>query len=305
MEIHMEIKGIKTEIIDTCILCRDSEIVDDPAFAHLLALPSPFAVKSCVQCQLRWLSPRPTRDSYIELYTNEKYFGGGDAPECYEELAKERTTYFKRRIEQIEQVLSNRELSILDVGAATGEFVREALNRGHSAEGIEISGVARKTAKEHYGIDLLNVGLDEIQYVDKYDVIHMNHVFEHLPYPDKSLIDCWRLLRPNGCLVLEVPQQFYNDLDRLKRVLLIGKQAQFTSYSLHHTYFFSPRSLSNLLRVSGFSVEKLRTANPDRTPFGPPRLKNLLLRGFLSLSDKIHRGGNIIETYARKTARVC
>jgi 2-polyprenyl-3-methyl-5-hydroxy-6-metoxy-1,4-benzoquinol methylase len=51
-------------------------------------------------------------------------------------------------------------LTILDVGAATGEFTHVARTRGHDAYGIEISKGARDAAHEHYKLDLSGTPLE-------------------------------------------------------------------------------------------------------------------------------------------------
>ena len=86
--------------------------------------------------------------------------------------------------------------------------------------------------------------------------------------------------------------------DRLKRVLGISKQPQFTAYSLHHTYFFVPQTITKLLEKKNFRVQRLATSNPARTPVRPFNIVNVLLTTLLFLSDITHRGGNIIELVA-------
>lgn len=289
-----------TEIVSTCPICGHSDNERDRDFEALLGLVDPFGVRRCT-CELRWLSPRPTARGYERLYEYERYFDGPDSVECYPEIARQRRSYFRHRIKCIERTLTpeSASLRILDVGAATGEFVHEAMSRGHQATGLELSAGARAKAKEIYGIDLLGEDLTDFVATHSYDAIHMNHVFEHLPDPAGALGACHGLLREGGILVLEVPQQLHNDLDRLKRIVGLRHRSEFTVYSLHHTYFYDPKSLSRLLEASSFRILSLRTANPARTPLWPPSIKNLFLRCYLWSADKIHKGGNIIEVYCR------
>jgi hypothetical protein len=110
---------------------------------------------------------------------------------------------------------------------------------------------------------------------------------------------CADRLAPGGLLILEVPQQFDNDLDRLRRWLRAGgKRPHFDAYSLHHTYFFNPDTMATLLRKAGFQIKSLSTFNQNKTPLWPPTLKNWILRPMLYAADALHRGGNIIEVYA-------
>lgn len=237
------------------------------------------------------------------MYSSESYFGGeGASPIRYDELARMNRSYFDRRMEQIASCHGEpvRRLRILDFGAATGEFVVEALKAGHEAFGVELSDDARNIAASR-GLRLLRPedlgGLDP----GEFDVIHMNHVLEHMPDPLDHLRAMRRLLRPDGLLVVEVPQQFDNDLDRLKRLLRLGgKQARLDAFSLHHTCFFSPSSLRGLLERAGFRVLRLRTFNPARAPLWPPSPRNWAARILLSVADRTHGGGNIVEAFARR-----
>ena len=287
------------EEINKCLICRDSSIRSDKKFGKYLGLIEPYDIKICGNCGLRWLSPRPTEAGYADLYSYENYFDGKDAVECYPKLAAARRPYFADRIQRIEKHFTRaKKLEVLDIGAATGEFVHEAIKRGHKAMGIELSPGARLEASKNYGLDLLDTPIELLGDENKFDVIHMNHVFEHLPYPNATLAVCHAHLRRGGLLVLEVPQQIYNDLDRLKRVLGIAKQPQFSAYSLHHTYFFVPQTITKLLEKKNFRVRRLTTSNPARTPVRPFNTVNALLTTLLFLSDITHRGGNIIELIA-------
>jgi len=294
--------GSETETIRRCIICAGGKTISDNRFKELLGLIHPYGVKRCSNCGLRWVSPRPTEKGYSELYKFETYFEGNQAVESYSTLAKERRNYFIKRLYRIEKIFAMpSSLKILDIGAATGEFVNEAAKRGHDAIGLEISKGARDKAKIQYGIDLIEGNIRDLPEIASFDVIHMNHVFEHFPNPERELSSSYRLLKKGGLLVVEVPQQFDNDLDRIRRFFHIHKRPTFNTYSFHHTYFFSPVTLARLLDNHNFSLISIKTTNPDLTPLTPFKLKNLFLRVFLETADKVHKGGNIIEAYARKS----
>lgn len=292
----------ETERIQNCIICHNSQIIEDKSFSTKLALTNQYGVLKCLNCKLRWLSPRPSKAAYEDLYKYENYFFKHSDDRTYVDVVADRIPHFIGRIKKIESLMEiNSKLKILDIGAATGEFVLEAKKAGHTVMGIEISNGAREKAKTIYDIDLVNSQIEDL-IESRFDVIHMNHVLEHLLEPDKSLKLLHEILNPGGLLVIEVPQQFDNNLDRLRELLGSRKKTRFGIYSLHHTYFFSPVNVSILLEQNHFSIEYISTANPNRTPLWPPRLKNYFLRIFLGASDIINNGGNIIEVYARNTS---
>lgn len=296
-----QLASLPVETIPSCLLCPESRGEEDVRFAGLLALPSPFGVLRCPGCGLRWLSPRPTQLAYERVYSDEFYFGGGGtAVDAYTDLARSRRPYFRDRLARIEGMLGlNRPLQVLEIGAATGEFLDEARSRGHTASGVEFSADARRKALEQYGLTLLSPDQSGSVGINSVDVIHMNHVLEHMPDPMRHIAWCRERLRPGGLMVIEVPQQLDNDLDRLKRALgLGGRHVAFDAYSLHHTYFFTPITAQAMFQRAGFTVLALATANPMRTPLWPVSLLNWVLRPTLWLSDRVHHGGNIIEIYA-------
>lgn len=291
---------LTTETVPGCVLCDGVSGVVDEKWASYLSLPGTFGVLRCPNCNLHWLSPRPNSQAYEILYSNAMYFGGeGAAPAVYERVVADRVEYFRRRIRKISAIMNRSPLSILDYGAATGEFVKIARIEGLRCEGVELSIDAREDALARYGLALMSheeaLALEPAQF----DVIHMNHVLEHMPDPLDHLLWCRQLLKPNGLLVLEVPQQFDNDLDRVRRWLgQGGRQKRLDAYSLHHTYFFTPATLQALLVRAGFQCLRISTFNPDKTPLWPPQPKQWILRLWLGLSDRIHKGGNIVEAFA-------
>lgn len=290
------------ETVDFCILCDLSYSVEiDFDFSIRLGLIDPFECKKCSNCGLRWLSPRPTQEGYKLIYTMDNYFGGEYSQESFLILEKRRAKLFRDRLKRISRLFkeSQSEKTLLDIGAATGQFVYEANMAGYTTVGIELSSEAIEQAQKRYSVNLKQESLqDLIKQGYKFDIIHMNHVFEHILDPVVFLKQCRRLLNINGVLIIEVPQQFYNNLDKLKNILLMNSKIHFTPYSLHHTYFYTPKNLTMLLEKYGFTICSLRTSNPANTPVWPISFKNTFLLIYLHLSDYFKRG-NIIEIFSR------
>lgn len=298
-----QLRELPVEEVSDCILCG-AHGKTDRRWAEYLGLVPPFGASYCAACRLRWLSPRPDAEGCKLLYSDALYFGGkGAAPEGYAELAKGRVGYFRTRIHTVREIAAaGNPLTILDYGAATGEFVRAACDEGHKCTGIELSADARATAKAVNNVSLLPAdGAEQVREM-QFDVVHMNHVLEHMPNPLSHLRWCHQVLRPGGLLVIEVPQQFDNDLDRLRRWLHVGgRQMRFDAYSLHHTYFFTPHAMELFLQRSGFEMLKMATFDPNSAPLRPFSVKNVILRTLLGLADRLHSGGNVIEVFSQRS----
>jgi SAM-dependent methyltransferase len=149
----------------------------------------------------------------------------------------------------------------LDVGAATGEFVKVAREHGFDADGTEFSEYAVEQAKVN-GIVLDRLPLEDIRKDEAYDIVHLNHVFEHLTDPTTELTHIRRLLRTNGILYIEIPYQFH-PVERLS-FLVRRPRADFSLTSLHHPYFYTPRTIRRLLKAHGFDVLRVSLFSAER-----------------------------------------
>lgn len=292
-----DLDGTPVETVDDCLLCGDSAVAWDPRWDGLLALVPPYRTRRCRRCGLRWLSPRPGPEACQIIYGDDHYFHSGVVA-AYSQYAEERASHFRRRAEGLAR---DGIRTLLDYGAATGEFVAAARKAGIDAAGVEFSADARRDAIARHGVHLLSP--EAMEQVDcRFDAIHMNHVLEHMPDPLSHLRWCHGRLREGGLLVSEVPHQFDNLTDRLRRLRGIGgRQQGFDAFSVHHMYFFTPSTYRKIVEAAGFRVESLFTLLSDN-PYIRSRARRLLERGLRVVAARF-RTGDAIEVRARKAAR--
>ena len=92
---------------------------------------------------------------------------------------------------------------ILDYGASWGYSVYQFRKAGYDATGYEIS-----EPRLQFGRDTLRVPMvsDVAELVPRsFDLIHTAHVLEHIPQPKLAFEHFDRLLKPDGVLVIYVP----------------------------------------------------------------------------------------------------
>ncbi|MBC7418007.1 MAG: class I SAM-dependent methyltransferase, partial [Pedobacter sp.] len=263
-------------------------------------------VLACSNCGQRYLHPQLTQSELDDLYSGA-YFGGHKAQSSDEisnveelatnyvsDLAFSRHDKYARSI-QILKGLNRNAKTLLDVGAATGDFVKIALDNGLAAEGIEYSQFAIELAEKMYGLKLDNLSLADVKKNAHFDIIHLNHVFEHFNHPIDELQHISRLLRDNGLLYIEIPFQFHF-IEKLN--FKIKKSLhEFTLHSLHHPYFYTPATISQMLKQQGFEIIKLSVFDEARYKGTgiKGRTKKALWRVLSAFSI-----GNHIEIYAKK-----
>ena len=98
--------------------------------------------------------------------------------------------------------------SLLDVGAGTGEFLKAAKENSWKVTGVEPNQNAVALAQEK-GIVLYPELKDLIN--QKFDVITLWHVLEHISNLEEVVKELSELLKPGGILVIAVPN--YNSYD--------------------------------------------------------------------------------------------
>lgn len=93
--------------------------------------------------------------------------------------------------------------TVLDVGAGTGDFLLGAKQNGWKITGIEPNEMARHKASEK-GVLLLD-DLSALSMGQKFEVITLWHVLEHLPDLEMQIAKLVGLLTETGTLVVAVP----------------------------------------------------------------------------------------------------
>lgn len=92
--------------------------------------------------------------------------------------------------------------SLLDVGAGTGDFLKVASKSGWKVHGMEPNKKAASLALDK-GIALKN-SLEEFKG-ERFDVVTLWHVLEHIPNLDETISLLTDLVKPGGTLIIAVP----------------------------------------------------------------------------------------------------
>ncbi len=282
----------------------------DSRITRLLNLPDPFKVFRCPRCGLRWLNPAPTQEEYYDLY-DVAYFSAsstqGNTLEWmrqfprvgdYEnEEADARQPWYRARLARLRQLQPEAQ-TILDIGAATGEFLAIASQTGWTARGLEMSAYACQKAYERWGLDLIQTDLDNYDAKGQtFDVVHLSHVFEHFVDPVLALAHLKALMTPTSLLVIEIPNQFRGLRENLVYMLKRIDRLPRNLFSIHHPYFYGVPQITRLFGQHGFTVLNVQTYFEER--WNGPTLKHRIIRGLEYAADVIAKSGENIEVIAK------
>jgi 2-polyprenyl-3-methyl-5-hydroxy-6-metoxy-1,4-benzoquinol methylase len=212
----------------------------------------------CRACDLVYVNPIFDEEHYRATYASQDYQrimrDLGEASHEYRvtRFGEERVAIMSRHVRPADGTTP----SYLDVGCSTGFVVEAAARRGWRAEGIDLnpSAIAFGAAR---GLTLSVAALEDPALSGRrFDAISLFDVLEHLPQPRPILERCRALLPPEGIVFLYVPN--YDSASRL----LMGGDAHFI-WPTHHLNYYTPTTIVDLLRRSGFGTELVTTEGLD------------------------------------------
>jgi SAM-dependent methyltransferase len=134
----------------------------------------------------------------------------------------------------------------LDVGFGNGSLLFTAEEWGFEPFGIDLREQS-VAAMQTLGIEARRVDLTALEEPQRFSVISMADVLEHMPFPREGLAAAKRLLRPDGVLFASMPNYdctAWRLLDRINSNPYWGE--------LEHFHNFSRMRLHALLREMGF-----------------------------------------------------
>ncbi|MBS8122405.1 class I SAM-dependent methyltransferase [Candidatus Vampirococcus lugosii] len=110
-------------------------------------------------------------------------------------------------IKLIKQNIDKKDINILEIGPGKGFFAKKCLENNFNYKAIEGNKIMADNLKKN-GIDVINDFVPPINIEQKFDVIFMNQVFEHMDnkYKAIELLDsCYERLNNGGIVLTATP----------------------------------------------------------------------------------------------------
>ncbi|OYX28452.1 MAG: methyltransferase [Flavobacteriales bacterium 32-35-8] len=196
--------------------------------------------------------PQPTSEKLPDYYKSEDYISHTNSKRNLFEKV-----YHVARIFSLNQKLklinsfSTEEKALLDVGCGTGDFLEVTKKNNWTVFGIEPNVEARSIANKKTENNVFDVEQLSKFNASSFDVITLWHVLEHLPNLDEQLLILKKLLKPNGVLIVAVPNHKSYDAQYYKEF--------WAAYDVpRHLWHFNKESISNLFGEFSMKVEKIK-----------------------------------------------
>jgi 2-polyprenyl-3-methyl-5-hydroxy-6-metoxy-1,4-benzoquinol methylase len=191
--------------------------------------------------------PKPI-NNLASYYLSEDYISHNDGNKSFFEKLYQFTKKYNLRYKF--SLIKNKKVgfSLLDYGCGTGDFLAYAKKKNTKVFGIEPNEKALKIAQEKAGKDTIsNHTIFELE--EKFDVITLWHVLEHIPDLYAFLDEVGDKLNSKGELLIAVPNYKSFDANFYKNY--------WAAYDVpRHLWHFSPESLEKLFLNFGMKLVK-------------------------------------------------
>jgi 2-polyprenyl-3-methyl-5-hydroxy-6-metoxy-1,4-benzoquinol methylase len=201
-------------------------------------------------------SPKPDDANLGKYYESEAYISHTDSKKSVLDFVYQtvKGIALKQKLKLINS-FNSEGLKILDIGAGTGDFLKTCSDNGWEVSGVEPSSKARSIAqkkveknKGSFFENIKELKKEEGVFLG-FDVITMWHVLEHVPNLDETIFDLKKLLKPEGTIVIAVPNFKSYDASYYKQF--------WAAYDVpRHLWHFSQTAIRRLFFFQSMEVVK-------------------------------------------------
>jgi SAM-dependent methyltransferase len=240
--------------INQCPVCGNNNFKPFITCTDFFVSGEQFEIKECTGCGFKFTANAKNEETIGRYYQSEEYISHSNTSKGLVNSVYHRVRNYMlgRKYRLVEKAKSTKAGHILDVGAGTGFFLNEMKKHGWQVAGTEKSADARAFAKKEFGLEM-----DEPEQLfsfekESFDAITLWHVLEHIHRPDENMEAFSRLLKPEGKLIIAVPNPTSYDARHYKQYWAAWDVPR-------HLWHFGPGQMKLFGEKHGFRLKSLHT----------------------------------------------
>ncbi len=237
----------------TCPACGSASIFPALSVKDYSVTGEVFEIWHCDDCTLRFTQNVPVATSIGKYYQSANYISHSDTEKGFinrlYHLVRNHTLKSKNKL--LQKSTKKQTGTLLDIGAGTGAFSNTMQKAGWEVIGLEPDSSARQIALSKYGLILQSTDNLSALSKEKFDVITLWHVLEHVHDLSGYLAQFYKIMLPGGKLIIAVPNYSSYDAKVYKEF--------WAAYDVpRHLYHFSPKSIEQLASSKGFVLAETK-----------------------------------------------
>ena len=239
-----------------------------------------YSIVECRGCGLVFVGEGLAKIDFASIY-GESYYHSDSSRVFADYMGEEaaRRASARRRVWGLR--LHKWRGQLLDVGCAAGFFLAEA-RRYYEVKGVELSEYSSRYARERLGLDVFTGTLPDAGLpAQRFDLITLWDVIEHVAGPREVLRECARLLKPDGRIVLTTGD--------IGSAYARRRGAQWHLIAPPwHLYYFSRATISALAEQAGLRVVACKARGISGDQAWMRRRAAVAVTNLLGLGDIMH-----------------
>ena len=208
----------------------------------------------CHQCQILYTDRIPK--NLNDVYSDIKYTKF--AKSNYLDNSKYRVLRFaSERIKLIKKYFKKyKKAKLLDVGCGTGWFIEEANKFVGKVYGLEPGKNLAKNTSLRLGINIFDKDFLKVNFKNKFDIITLFDVIEHVPNPVKYIKKCFKILNKGGIVVIFTPNSDSYGLE------VLGTKSTHVCPP-DHLFIFNDFCMRKIIEYNNFRLVHYETKGSD------------------------------------------
>lgn len=211
-----------------------------------------FNLVRCPECELCITQAHPDQESIGKYYASEDYISHSDTSQgVINRLYHAVRSYMLDKKQSLVEK-HGRKGKLLDIGAGTGYFAAHMQDAGWDVLSLEPDPGARAIGEKRFNLQMQDIDTLHNLPDASFEVITMWHVLEHVHNLNADLAKISKLLRPDGLLVIAVPNPTSVDARKYGE--------KWAAYDVpRHLWHFAPKSMKTLLDKHGLDVTSVKS----------------------------------------------
>ncbi len=241
-----------------CPVCSSTILNEKFSCMDYLVSHETFSIVGCGGCGFNFTQDHPDEKEAGKYYESEEYIPHSDTSEgVVNKLYRiSRRVMLKRKSKLVRKVTGLISGRILDIGSGTGYFLNAMRLSGWQPEGIEINERARNFSATEFRLAIHDP--EQIAKLEQgnYDCITLWHVLEHFHDAAGYLREVTRLLKPDGSLIIALPNCSSYDAKYYKHLWAAWDVPR-------HLWHFTPPTFRRFAEKKGFKIVSIKTLPLD------------------------------------------
>jgi len=238
---------------EKCPICGNKKIIKKYNIQDFTVSKEYYDLLECDSCNFIFTQDAPSAEYIGPYYKNEDYVSHSDTQKglFFKIYHLVRDYMLEQKRKSIIKYLDSDGRKILDIGAATGHFLNHMKKNGFDTVGIEQDKEVREKASRIFNIPIYPTEKLYEFPEQEFDVITLWHVLEHVHDLDAYLTTIKKILKPNGLLLIALPNRESYDAKKYKEY--------WAAWDIPiHLWHFSPKNIKDLLKKYKFKFTKAK-----------------------------------------------